>query len=576
MSFDGSFTHAMVHELEQTVATGRVSKINQPYANEVVLTIRANGHNYPILLSANPTYARIQVTEIPYVNPAVPTNYTMILRKYLQGAILKGVTQAANDRVVHLHFTSRNELGDQQELLLIIEIMARHSNVILVEQSSGKILDAIKHVGSDQNRYRLLLPGAQYITPPKQDLDNPFNGPRADLTQTVKDYPNQEVLAQTLQHQYQGLGKDTAAALAATLHETGDLAQHFQAFFAQFDAPQPTLAELPNGKTNFTAFPYPDTTTNQSLPTLSQLLDTYYQDKAERDRVQQQGSVLIRVVRNELKKNRNKLKKLQRTLDATENADEYRIKGEILTTYLYKLSRGATTVTLPNFYDNEKHLKIALSNQLSPNQNAQKYFKRYQKEKNAVSYVTTQIKQTQANVDYFTNIMAQIELAAPKDLTDIRLELQQGGYLRDHDHQRKAKAKAKKRRKQRISQPDRFTASDGTRISVGKNNLQNDKLSLHTAKRTDIWLHVKDIPGSHVIIHAANPSEQTTLEAANLAAYYSKARDSSTVPVDYVPVKRLHKPNGAKPGFVIFTGQKTVFVTPESDLVDQLAANNPK
>lgn len=570
MSFDGSFTHAMVHELSQTVTSGRVSKINQPYANEVVLTIRANGHNYPILLSANPTYARIQITKIPYVNPPVPTNFTMILRKYLQGAIVKAVSQSANDRVVHLHFTARNELGDQQELHLIIEIMARHSNVILVDQASGKILDAIKHVGSDQNRYRLLLPGAQYRVPPQQDLDDPFQGPRNDLAATLRDYPNQEVLAATLQHQYQGLGKDTAAALASALHEPGDASQHFTTFFTQFDQPQPTLTTTAKGKTSFTAFPYPTSGTITGATTLSALLDNYYQDKAERDRVQQQGSVLIRVVRNELKKNRNKLKKLQKTMAETANADEYRIKGEVLTTYLYQLQRGATTVTLPNFYDHDRPLKITLSNQLSPNQNAQKYFKRYQKAKNAVSFVTEQIAQTQDNVDYFESIMSQIELAAPKDLVDIRLELQQGGYLRDHDHLKKAK----KQRKQKISQPDQYTASDGTKISVGKNNLQNDKLSLHTAKRTDIWLHVKDIPGSHVIVHAADPSDQTLLEAANLAAYFSKARDSSTVPVNYVPVKRLHKPNGAKPGFVIFTGQKTLYVTPQGQLVAQLAANN--
>ncbi|MFC6261246.1 NFACT RNA binding domain-containing protein [Levilactobacillus fujinensis] len=569
MSFDGSFTHAMVQELSQTLTTGRVSKVNQPYANEIVLTVRANSHNYPILLSANPTYARIQVTQIPYVNPPVPTNFTMILRKYLQGAILKGITQVANDRVVHLHFTSRNELGDQQELLLIIEIMARHSNVILVDTASMKILDAIKHVGSDQNRYRLLLPGAQYIMPPKQDLVDPFTGARDDLTATVRDFPNQEVLAHTLQQQYQGLGKDTAAALATKLHEPGDSVTNFATFFKGFATPQPTLAITSKGKTSFTAFPYPSTGTQQAAATLSTLLDTYYQDKAERDRVQQQGSVLIRVVRNELKKDRNKLKKLKRTLAETENADEYRIKGEVLTTYLSQVQRGQTEVELPNFYDNNQPIKIALSNQISPNQNAQKYFKRYQKAKNAVSYVNEQLAITQADVDYFTNIMAQIELAAPKDLVDIRLELQQGGYLRDHDHQKKSK----KQRRQKISKPDRFTASDGTKISVGKNNLQNDQLSLHTAKRTDIWLHVKDMPGSHVIIHADNPSDETIMEAANLAAYFSKGRESSNVPVDYLPVKRLHKPNGAKPGYVIFTGQHTVYVTPESDLVDRLADN---
>ncbi|MCT4487395.1 Rqc2 family fibronectin-binding protein, partial [Levilactobacillus parabrevis] len=387
--------------------------------------------------------------------------------------------------------------------------------------------------------------------------------------QTLRDFPNEEVLAQTLQHQYQGLGKDTVAALSTVLHEPGDAAHHFRDFFARFDAPQPTLTISPKGKTSFTAFPYPTTGTQHTSESLSALLDAYYQDKAERDRVQQQGSVLIRVVRNELKKNRNKLKKLQRTLAETENADDYRIKGEILTTYLNQVDRGQTEVSLPNFYDENKPLKIKLSNQLSPNQNAQKYFKRYQKAKNAVIYVNEQLKITQADVDYFSNIMAQIELAAPKDLVDIRLELQQGGYLRDHDHQKKNK----KQKRQKVSKPDRFTASDGTKISVGKNNLQNDQLSLHTAKRTDIWLHVKDMPGSHVIIHDDDPSEATIMEAANLAAYFSKGRASSNVPVDYLPVKRLHKPNGAKPGYVIFTGQRTVYVTPESDLVEKLADN---
>lgn len=564
MSFDGVFTHAMVGELNQTLAGGRVSKVNQPYDNEIILTIRANRTSYPLLLSANPTFARIQTTQIPYVNPVVPTNYTMMMRKYLSGAILSSVTQPANDRVVNLDFTSRNELGDQINLRLIIEIMARHSNVILIDTSDMTILDAIKHVHPDQNRYRTLLPGGTYINPPAQDLRDPFTGPGEALTALVKDYPNETVLAQQLQKTYQGLGKDTALGLARQLHQSTDSDAEFTAFFKRFETPEPTLVVTAKNKTSFTAFPYiEDDATTQSFNTLSSLLDFYYQDRAERDRVQQQGSTLIHVVKNELKKNRTKLKKLQQTMAATENADEFRIKGELLTTYLHQVERGMTSISLPNFYDNEKPMTIALSNQISPSQNAQKYFKRYNKLKNAVQYVTEQIDKTNAEITYLDNIQSQIELAAPKDLADIKLELQQGGYLRDHEHR-----KNQKKKRQRVSKPEIFQAEDGTKIEVGKNNLQNEQLTLHSAAKTDIWLHVKNMPGSHVIIHDANPSDETLLAAANIAAYYSKARQSSSVPVDYVQVKRIKKPNGTKPGYVIYEGQKTLYVTPDRAFVE--------
>lgn len=568
MSFDGAFTHAMVKELNDRLSTGRVTKINQPYDNEVVVTIRANRKPAPLLLSANPTFARIQTSAIPFVNPAVPTNFTMMLRKYLSGAVLQSVSQLDNDRVVHLNFSSRNELGDEVALQLIIEIMARHSNVILVDQSRQVILDAIKHVGSDQNRYRTLLPGSTYINPPHQDLINPFNGPQSDLADKVKKFPNETVLADELRQQYQGLGQDTALALARALHEPGEPMALFTAFFDCFDHPTPTLLTFENGKTAFAPFDFnvPEATLT-TFDSLSELLDFYYQDRAERDRVQQQGSTLIHVARNELKKNKTKLKKLEATLDSAEDADDYRIKGELLTTYLSQLTRGMTQIELPNFYDDEKPLKIALSNQISPSQNAQKYFKKYNKLKASVHYVNEQIEKTKAEIDYLENILSQIELAAPKDLIDIRLELQQEGYLRDHDHRKKNA----KKRQQKVSKPEKFTASDGTAIEVGKNNLQNDQLTLHSAAKTDIWLHVKNMPGSHVIIHDAMPSDQTLQEAAEIAAYYSKARQSSSVPVDYVQVKRIRKPNGAKPGYVIYEGQRTLFVTPVREKVEQLA-----
>ncbi|MFD1124530.1 NFACT family protein [Lentilactobacillus raoultii] len=567
MSFDGSFIHSMRQELAALLQTGRVSRINQPYPNELILTIRAHGKNHQLLLSANPTYARVQITQIPYVNPAVPTNFAMIMRKHLNGAILTEIKQLENDRVLHFGFTGRNELGDQTKLLLIVEIMARHSNITLVNQADNKIIDAIKHVGSDVNRYRLLLPGAIYINPPKQTLQNPFTKSSFDdISQLLIDYPNVDVLAGALQKTIQGLGKDTAMALAKTLHKDSNVEKNFKTFFQQFNAPKPTLSHIGTNKINFTAFPYPDTDKNEEYSSLSDLLDAYFANRAQRDRVREQGAVLIQVVKKQLKKNRTKLKRLKKDLQATENADEYRIKGEILTTYLNRVNRGMTSIELPNYYENNAPIKIKLSNQQSPSENAQKYFKRYQKLKSAVKFLNEQIQLTAQEIDYFENIQSQIELAKPEDLVDIRYELEQGHYLKDHEQHKK-----KKHKRRKINRPEKFTSTDGTEILVGKNNLQNERLTMHTADKRETWLHTKNIPGSHVIIRSFDPSQTTIEEAANLAAYFSKAQHATKVPVDYTKVKNIRKPNGTKPGYVIYDSQQTLLVTPDPKLINQLS-----
>ena len=560
MTFDGLFTHAMIHELNQTLQNGRVTKISQPYPNEVILTIRANRTNYPVLLSANPRYARFQITQIPYTNPAVPTNFTMMLRKYLEGAKLLEIKQLDNDRVVYFKFLTRNELGDKLSLLLSAEIMGRYSNVILINQSTNKIIDTIKHVGMDQNRYRTLLPGATYRQPPTQNKENPFEQDSNTFEELIQKYPNREVLADNLLKQYQGISRDNALALADKLHSSNNFVQAFNDFLAMTEDPIPTM----NGN-NFSIFT--DNPNDKKFTTLSEMLDVFYHTKANRDRVQQQGGQLLHVIRKNLQRNKKKLKKLSNELKATENADEYRIKGEVLTTYLYQIKRGMTKITLPNFYDNNKEITISLSNQLSPSQNAQKYFKKYQKLKNAVTFVNEQIELTKKEVAYLEEIQTQIELATPADLNDIKTELQQEGYIK------KKQQKSKHSSRVKINKPESFIASDGTEILVGKNNLQNEKLTLHTAKKTDIWLHAKNIPGSHVIIKSNNPSDETLFEAAMLAAYFSKFRSSANVPIDYVQVKNIRKPNGSKPGFVIYEGQKTLTVTPTEDFVLELRQN---
>lgn len=555
MSFDGFFTHAIVHELNSTLKTGRVARISQPYPAELIITIRAQRHNYALLLSANPTYPRVQITEVPFTNPAVPTNFTMTMRKYLDGAILEGIDQVGNDRIIRLTFNTRDELGDSQRLVLVSEIMARHSNISLVNEKTGKIIDTIKHVGSDQNRVRLLLPGATFVMPPKQDKANPYL-PNQLYSDLIRQYPDPQELAKQLQARYEGLGRDTARDLADRLIASDHLPTTYQQFIHRFDQPEPVIID--GRKKDFMAFPPLNAAADglQHFATLSALLDNYYQQKAQQDRSKELAGQVIKVIKNELKKDRRKVKKLNKELDDANKADQYRTRGEILTTYLGKLKPGMDSITLPNFYDDNKPLKISLSPELSPSRNAQKYFTKYDKLKASVAHVNEQLKLANAEIDYFENIQNQIELASPADIQEIRLELQEEGYI-------KRKHKGKKQRKVRASKPEQFHTSDGTTVLVGKNNLQNDRLSFKTANKNEIWLHVKDIPGSHVVIRDTNPSDETILEAAQLAAYFSKGRDSDNVPVDYLPVKRLRKPNGAKPGFVTFTGQKTLRVTPK-------------
>ncbi|EOE6430139.1 fibronectin-binding protein EfbA [Enterococcus hirae] len=564
MSFDGVFTHAMINELRETLLSGRISKIHQPYENEVVLVIRSRGKNQRLLLSAHPSYARIQITQIDYQNPDTPPNFVMMLRKHLDGAILESIEQIENDRVIHFHFTKRDELGDLQNIILIVELMGRHSTIILVNKESGKILDAIKHIGSSQNTYRSLLPGVDYIAPPEQNQLNPFSQEKEKVFHRLS---QMDLTPKGIQQQFQGIGFDTAQELVARLTERpNEKMLVWQEFFTAIDTQlSPSLYEVAE-KEYFTPINYRffDSNTQQKkmYPTLSALLDAFYQEKAEKDRAKQQGGELIRKIENELKRNRNKLKKREQTLKDSENAEDYRRDGELLTTFMAQVPRGANEVTLPNYYEEDRPITIKLDPALTPNQNAQKYFHRYQKLKNAVKLIGKQIEEAKNEIDYLESVLSQLEIAGPMDIEVIKEELTAEGYLK--------KKSSKKQKRKKPSQPDQYLSTDGTLILVGKNNLQNDQLSLKTAKKTDYWLHAKNIPGSHVIIKSDQPSDETITESAELAAYFSKYRHSAQVPVDLVQVKHLRKPNGAKPGYVIYENQKTIIVTPEEEKINKM------
>ncbi|SFC52215.1 Predicted component of the ribosome quality control (RQC) complex, YloA/Tae2 family, contains fibronectin-binding (FbpA) and DUF814 domains [Alkalibacterium subtropicum] len=564
MSFDGLFVHGLRDELEEELNGGRITKIQQPYDNEVILRIRANRKNKSLLLSAHPQYARVQLTDIPFENPAQPPNYCMVLRKYLDGAIIEAIEQKENDRILTFTFKRRNELGDTEYLSLIVEIMGRHSNVLLVNTEDNRLVDAIRHVPASQNTYRTLLPGAEYKEAPSQDRKNPFDydGPFPVME---LDHKNK---VKWIQQTFQGFGKDSAHELAYRMDTHSDDAPSvvFQHFMASFKSGklEPTLTR--NGqKETFTPLPYLHLE-GEKLPfdSLSELMDRYYQNKAERDRVHQQSNDLSHLVKNLYQKDKKKIQKLKKELQQTEKADEYKVKGEVLTAYLHEVDQGDEKVTLPNFYEDETPLEIDLDPQKTPAENAQYYFSRYQKLKSAKTHVTKQLKSTRHELNYFDTLLTQLSIASISDIEDIRDELREGDYLK------KKKSKKDRRKKNKKSKPEAFVSSDGVSMLVGKNNTQNDELTLKKAHKKHWWAHAKDIPGSHVIIEDEDPSEKTLEEACVLAAYYSKYRLSSSVPVDVVQVKHIRKPNGAKPGYVIYEGQSTYYVTPSDEKVREL------
>ncbi|WP_370221616.1 NFACT family protein [Cytobacillus sp.] len=564
MSFDGLFTRAMTKELIDTLKGGRINKIQQPYKNEIILVVRSNGRNHRLLLSAHPSYARVQLTNEAHDNPSEPPMFCMLLRKHLEGYILEDVHQIGLDRIIVFEVKGRNEIGDISYKQLIVEIMGRHSNITLVDKSRNIILDSIKHVSFAVNSHRAILPGQEYILPPSQDKMNPFEADKNDLLRKI-DFNSGKVDKQLVAN-FAGISPLLAKEV---IHQAGlvnrtTVPNSFQHLLSSLKdhaiRPAITAGEQ---KESFYLLPLQHIKgESREFNTLSEMLDRFYFGKAERDRVKQQSNDLERFIVNEKEKNEKKIEKLKKTLHEAENADKHQLYGELITANIYAIHKGMKETEVINYYDeNGGTVTIPLDPLMTPSENAQKYFIRYQKAKNAVIAVKEQIKKAEEEASYFDSLLQQVETASTRDIAEIREELVEGGYIRERQK--------RGNKKQQNLKPvlDRYTASDGTEILVGKNNKQNDYLTNKLAARDEIWLHTKDIPGSHVVIRSKEPAENTILEAASLAAYFSKARHSSSVPVDFTQVRHVKKPSGAKPGFVIYDQQQTVYVTPDDETV---------
>lgn len=560
MAYDGLMTGRVVSEL-QTLVGGRINRVHQPYTLDLMFQIRSNRKSEQLLISANAMYARLQLTNTAIKNPQEPPMFCMMLRKHLEGGFITAIEQIGRDRIIVFSVKSRNELGDEEHKKLYIELMGRHSNVILTTED-GRILDSIKHLPPSQNTYRTIMPGSDYVLPPAQTKQDP-------LTEREEGFRridwNAGQLDKQLVTMFSGLSPQIAKEIVhqAKLPNRASLADAFDDVMTALDGPY-VYQQLANGKERFAplVLTHGEITAEETYETSAEVLDRFYYEKANRDRVKQQAHDVERLLKTELEKNQLKRNRLNEDLAATGRAEELQKYGELLTTYLFQLEKGMRVATVVDYYDEDgATIEIPLDPLKTPNENAQRYYKRYNKLKVAKVEVQKQIELNDAEIAYLETLVAQLDVASPADIVEIREELADGGYLRQKRQKKKANPK--------ISL-EAYTSSTGTDFFVGKNNTQNDHLTFKFARRDEIWLHVKDIPGSHVIIRSDEPDETTLLEAATVAAYFSKARASSGVPVDYTKARFVKKPSGAKPGFVIYTDQQTVYVTPDETLVKSL------
>ncbi len=579
MPFDALTLKAVTAELSDALADCRIDRIHQSTRDSLVLQLRSRAGTRRLYLCANPGYPRIQLTEMNPENPAKPPMFCMLLRKHLLGGRFLGIEQAGLERCVTLRFACTDELGEVQEKRIVAELMGRTSNLILVG-ADGRVIDCLRRVDLTMSERRPVLPGLRYELPPKQPKRDPAQaepGALAAVLAARAGDPLDRVLLDT----FFGLSPLLCRELAYRLTGSVDtpvpaaadgLAQGLCSLLAALlRGPwQPTLLRRPDGRGfDFSCVPigqYGSALQTEVYPDFSGLLDAFYAARDTSDRLRQKSQAMVRELSNLRDRTARKLAHQRRELEATYDRDRLRQLGDIVTANLYGIARGQVRLSAVDFYDPEmKTVDIPLNPAISPQANAAKFYKDYAKAKNAEKYLTEQIAKGEGELEYIISVLDSLSRAeTDRDLAEIREELLAGGILRERG--------AKKRMKLPPSKPMSFLSSDGFPILVGRNNRQNDELTLRTAAKTDLWLHVQKIPGSHVIIVCGGqePPDSTVTEAMELAAYYSRARESQGVAVDCTQVRNVKKPNGARPGMVIYDRYRTGRVTPSPEIVKRL------
>lgn len=562
MAFDGLYLTAITKELKESILHTRLDKIHQPEKNELSLLFRTREGVRRVLLTSSADHARVHLTEESKVNPKEAPLFIMVLRKYIQGGRLTGIHQPQGDRILVFNFEATDDMGFHSDYLLITEMMGRHSNIVLVRQRDMKIMESIKHVGADVNTYRLLLPGAEYILPPAQDKLDPAAYEDAALSERLElpfsehDFARyftgiskltSETLYKVYRKQAAQAPDEPVPAIRRTLQEA--LAADTFFVFLKNDVPRDVSLVLPPEDT---LAAYDEI---EEFDSPSQALDFYIGERDKTNRVRERSHDILRVVQANIERVERKIKILNKVLEDAAKKDDDLMKGELLKANLHQLADGQSTVTVTNYYDEgQGQLEIRLDPNKTVTENMQNFFNRYNKLKRSEENAREQLLLADDELSYLNSVADSVMRSEePADIAEIRQELVVAGYIR---------YKSQKKKKESPSRPMSFQSTEGFTIYVGKNNNQNDYLTTKLAGPTDTWLHTKNYPGSHVIIKGTDFGDETLLEAANLAAWFSKAQAGSKVPVDYTQVRHVKKPKGARPGMVIYTTNKTVYVDP--------------
>ena len=582
MALDGAFLRHLKKEITDRALGARVDKIYQPNKEELVFLLRTRQEAFKLLLSARANSPRIHFTQYAPENPKVPPMLCMLLRKRLSGAKLVEVRQPGLERLLYLDFDAANELGDKVRLSLVIEIMGKYSNIILVD-GQGKIVDALKRVDEEMSSQRLVQPGLAYELPPAQNKPCMLECQPEEIVEAIVHQPKNQSLNKGILNALQGLSPVVCREIE---HQVGrgqelftrDLTQEQRErlrFFLERlvttvrdTAGEPYMVTKIKGKPMEFSFlnivQYGTLASVSRWEDFSSLLDEFYEERDRQDRMRVKAQDLLRLLANASERLSRKINLQRGELARSEDREHLRVCGDLINANLYRIERGSAFADLENFYDENRLMRVKLDPALNATQNAQKYYKEYRKAKTAQQVLGEQIAQAEQELLYVDSVFDCLSRAqSESELNEIRQELREEGYL---------KAVRDKRKPPAPLAPLEFVSSEGFRILVGRNNRQNDKLTLKQANNNDIWLHTKNIPGSHTIIVTGGrqPGDATLKEAAMLAAYHSRAKDSSQVPVDYTQVRYVSKPQGAKPGMVIYVHYQTLFVTPQHELTEKL------
>jgi len=579
MALDGAFLYAVKQELSSLIG-GRIDKVYQPSRDEIIIAIRSEGSTKKVLFSSGANCARVHITETSPENPKTPPMFCMLMRKHLGGGKLLSIRQDGLERILYFDFECMNEIGDMVKVTVAIEIMGRCSNIILIS-GEGRVIDAIRRVDAEMSRERMVLPGMTYTLPPKPEKISFLYSEKEEIREKLFSLHNND-LSKCLVSTFEGISPlfarecvDRTSGKDMALEDIDE-----KTFDKLCDYIFSEREKLLSGNCNFTVLTdennnlkdfcftdikqYGDLMTSKSFSTAGETLDKFYSERDNSNRLKQRSSDMIKFLSNTSERISRKLALQREELRECDLKDDLKLKGDLINANIWRLEKGQKKAVLENYYDDNKEIEITLDERLSPAQNAQKYYSEYRKSVNAEIKLTELIEKGEKELIYIDSVLDSLMRSTTEnEVLLLRQELAEQGYLR---------LKSGKQKPPKELPPMEFVSSDGFKILVGRNNKQNDKLTLKIAEKTDIWLHTKDIPGSHVIICAEgnDVSDETIIEAAVLAAYHSKGKNSAQVPVDYVEVKFVKKPAGAKPGMVIFTNNRTLYVKPDEEIVGKL------